>query len=174
MEALENIMARRSVRAYTGEPVPREQLDRILAAGLTGPTGKGKKPWRFVAVTDRSLISELADMRNPAPKAFETAGAAIAVFGDPAVSDTWVEDCSIAMQNMLLEAASLGLGSVWIQGRLREAANGQGAGAYASALLGAPEGLELEAVLLLGPITVRPAPHTMEDIDTTYVTWERF
>ena len=78
------------------------------------------------------------------------------------------------MQNMLLEAASLGLGSVWIQGRLREAANGKTASAYASELLCAPEGLELEAVLLLGPIAEQPAPHTMDDIDTTYVTWERF
>lgn len=171
MEALETLMARRSVRAYTGEPVAREQLDRILAAGLVGPTGKGKKPWQFVVVEDRETIDALAAMRNPAPAAFRTAGAAIAVFGDPEISDTWIEDCAIAMQNMHLEAASLGLGSVWIQGRLRKTADGQESGAFASGLLGTKDGLELEAVLLVGQIEEQPAPHTEADLVRDHVTY---
>ena len=171
MEALETLMNRRSVRAYTGEPVPREQLDRILDAGLVGPTGKGKKPWQFYVVQARETIDALASMRTPAPSAFKTAGAAIAVFGDPSVSDTWVEDCSIAMQNMHLEAASLGLGSVWIQGRLRKTADGQDSSAFASKLLGAPSGLELEAVLLVGVIKEQPAPHTEADLVRDHVTY---
>ncbi len=171
MEALETIMNRRSVRAYTGEPVPREQLDRILTAGLVGPTGKGKKPWHFYVAQRRETIDALASMRTPAPAAFKTAGAAIAVFGDPSASDTWVEDCSIAMQNMHLEAASLGLGSVWIQGRLRKTAEGEDAGAFAAQLLGAAEGLELEAVLLVGVIEEQPTGHTEADLPAGHVTY---
>lgn len=121
MALMDILMKRRSVRSYTGEPVSRKDLEKILTAGLIGPTGKGKKPWRFVVVTDPEKLEELSGMRKPAPAAFKTAGAAIAVFGDPGVSDTWVEDCSIAMENMHVMADDLGLGSVWIQSRLREA-----------------------------------------------------
>ena len=92
MALMDILMKRRSIRSYTGEPVGRKDLEKILTAGMIGPTGKGKKPWRFVVVTDPEKLKALSGMRKPAPGAFETAGAAIAVFGDPGVSDTWVED----------------------------------------------------------------------------------
>ena len=88
MALMDILMKRRSVRSYTGEPVSRKNLEKILTAGLIGPTGKGKKPWRFVVVTDPEKLEALSGMRKPAPAAFKTAGAAIAVFGDPGVSDT--------------------------------------------------------------------------------------
>ena len=113
-----------------------------------------------------------SDMRKPAPAAFKTAGAAIAVFGDPGVSDTWVEDCSIAMENMHVMADDLGLGSVWIQSRLREANNGGALSDYARQVLGVENGYELEAVLLVGRIHSHPTYHTKADVDWSFVTWD--
>lgn len=172
METFDCLMGRRSVRSFTDEPVAREQLDQILTAGLVGPTGKGKKPWRFVVVQDRATLDKLVEARNPAQRVFTSAAAAIAVFGDESVSDTWVEDCSIAMQNMHLAAHDLGLGSVWIQGRLRNASEAQTTDAYVKELLGVDEALQLEAILALGHPQTQPAPHTKADIDTSYVTWK--
>lgn len=172
MALMDILMKRRSVRSYTGEPVSRKNLEKILTAGLIGPTGKGKKPWRFVVVTDPEKLEGLSGMRKPALAAFKTAGAAIAVFGDPGVSDTWVEDCSIAMENMHVMADDLGLGSVWIQSRLREAINGGASSDYARQVLGVENGYELEAVLLVGRIHSHPTYHTKADVDWSFVTWD--
>ena len=65
MAALDCLMRRRSVRSYTGEPVTREELEKILVAGLIGPTGKGKKPWKFVVVTNPEKLEALSSMRRP-------------------------------------------------------------------------------------------------------------
>ena len=56
----------------------------------------------------------------------DIAMAAIAVLGNPEAADTWIEDCSIVMANMHLEAAASGVGSCWVQGRMRTAADGRG------------------------------------------------
>ena len=66
------------------------------------------------------------------------AKAAILVFADPEKTDVWTEDCAIAMSNMHLMAHHLGLGSCWIQGRLRQAENGTSTEAFCRALLSVP------------------------------------
>ena len=96
------------------------------------------------------------------------------MFGDPSIADTWVEDCSVAMTNMHLAADALGLGSCWIQARMRTASDGTPSSDYVSRILGAPEGLSLEAMLVVGTICEHPAPHTPADIDMSLVSWESF
>ena len=66
------------------------------------------------------------------------ADAAIVVVADPTLADTWVEDCSIVMANMHLEAAASGVGSCWIQGRLRQAADGRSTHEFVANLLKVP------------------------------------
>ena len=56
MDALEAIGKRRSVRRYTGEPIPREQLLQIVDAGRLAASGNNRQPWEFIVVTDRVLI----------------------------------------------------------------------------------------------------------------------
>ena len=59
MEALEAIRKRRSVREYTGEPIPRQDLETIVDAGRLAATGGNRQPWEFVVVTERAMIDEL-------------------------------------------------------------------------------------------------------------------
>ena len=172
MEILDTLLRRRSIRSFTGGSIPRETVEALLVAGMSGPAGKGKKPWRFVVVKDAETISRLAQARDPKQKLFDTASLVIAVFGDPSIADTWVEDCSVAMANMHLAADALGLGSCWVQARMRTAADGTPSGDYVSH--GAPEGLSLEAMLVVGTICEHPAPHTAADIDMSLVSWESF
>ena len=115
MDLLEMLKHRRSVRDYTGEAIPKEQLDQILAAGLLSPSGRSRKPWELVVVQDRDTLKELVKCREGAANMLEKAGCAILVFADPEKTDVWTEDCSIVMSNMHLMADSLGLGSCWIQ-----------------------------------------------------------
>ncbi len=110
---LEIIFERRSIRAYTDEPVSEEDVRSLLEAGMAAPSASNQKPWHFVLVTDRSKLNALAQ-EHPYGKMLARAPLGIAVCGDPAVSDWWVQDCSAATENILLAAAALGLGAVWL------------------------------------------------------------
>jgi nitroreductase len=59
MDALEAIRKRRSVRDYTGEPIPRGDLETIVDAGRLAASGHNKQPWDFVVVTERDMIEQL-------------------------------------------------------------------------------------------------------------------
>lgn len=111
MDALEAIRKRRSVRNYTGEPIPREDLETIVDAGRLAASGHNNQPWDFVVVTEREMIEQL----KVASLWMEKAGAIIAVVMDPS-SRWWREDGSAAVENMLIAATALGYGSCWLQG----------------------------------------------------------
>ncbi len=86
----------------------------------------------------------------------------------------WVEDCSVAMANMHLMADSLGVGSCWIQGRLREAPGGRTTEAYLRELLEFPENYRLEAILSLGMPQNHPGAYELGDLLEGKVHRERF
>lgn len=111
MDALEAIRKRRSVREYTGDPIPRDDLETIVDAGRLAASGHNNQPWDFVVVTDRDMIEQL----KVASLWMEKAGAIIAVVMDP-TSRWWREDGSAAVENMLIAATALGYGSCWLQG----------------------------------------------------------
>ena len=111
MDALEAIRRRRSVRKYTGDPIPREDLEKIVDAGRLAATGSNRQPWEFIVVTDRGMIDKL----KVAAEWMEKAGAIIAMVMDPS-SRWWVEDGSAAVENMLIASTALGYGSCWLEG----------------------------------------------------------
>jgi nitroreductase len=111
MDALEAIRKRRSVRKYTGDPIPREDLEKIVDAGRLAATGSNQQPWDFVVVTDREMIDQL----KVAAGWMDKAGAIVAVVMDPS-SRWWVEDGAAAVENMLIASTALGYGSCWLEG----------------------------------------------------------
>jgi len=111
MDALEAIRKRRSVRAYTGDPIPRQDLETIVDAGRWAASGYNAQPWNFIVVTDRAMIEKL----KVAAAWMDKAGAIIAVVLDPSTK-YWLEDGSAAVENMLIAAAALGYGSCWLEG----------------------------------------------------------
>jgi nitroreductase len=118
MDALEAIRKRRSVRNYTGEPIPLEDLETIVDAGRLAASGGNRQPWDFIVITNRETVTEL----KVAAQWMENAGAIIAVVLDPS-SRWWVEDGAAAVENMLIASTALGYGSCWLEGYtlLREA-----------------------------------------------------
>lgn len=111
MDALEAIRKRRSVREYTGDPIPREDLEAIVDAGRLAASGGNKQPWDFIVVTEPLMIQEL----KVAAQWMDKAGAIIAVVMDPS-SRWWIEDGAAAVENMLIAATALGYGSCWLEG----------------------------------------------------------
>lgn len=152
MEFLELLKQRRSYRQYTDEPIKQELLDKIIEAGLLAPSGRNIKPEELIVVTDQELLKSLSLSRIGASKMLEKAAACIIVLGDEDKTDVWVEDCSNVMLTMHYMAASLGLGSCWIQGRNRKAPTDQTTEEYARGILHFPQNMHLEAILSLGHI----------------------
>ena len=148
-ELLSLLLTRRSVRRYTGDPIPPETLRAVVTAGLLSPSSRNRRPWRLVVVQDRAIL----------------------VFARPAESDVWTEDCAILMSNLHLAAHSQGLGSCWIQGRLRQAEDGRTTEAFCRERLALPEDWALEAILSLGIPAESPPPHTLEEADWGKVTF---
>ncbi len=174
MDLLEMMKARRSVRKYAGREVTDEKIKQIIEAGLLSASGRGYRPWELVVVKDKEMLLKLSECREGAAKMLEGAGAAIVVLGNPEKSDTWIEDCSIVMSNMHLMADAIGLGSCWIQGRMRKSPDGRMTDEYVRELLGFPEYLKLEAILSVGAIDEHPAGREVDEVMRAKVHWEKF
>jgi nitroreductase len=143
MDVLEAIRARRSIRKYTGDPVPEEMLNKILEAGRWAPSANNSQPWNFIILRDKKLKKEIAEVTTYG-KFLAEAPLGIAVVIDPEASTHPVEDGAIATQNMLLATHALGLGACWI-------------GAYGSVyedkvkkILKIPKGKHLLSIISMG------------------------
>ncbi len=111
------IHARKSVRNYTGAPVNKADLDKIIRAGMAAPTAVNMQPWSFVVITERNILDKLS-AGLPYAKMLTKAGAAIIVCTEPEKAynkskDLAIIDASLAGENILLAIESLGLGGVW-------------------------------------------------------------
>ena len=114
---MENLLTRRSVRAFLDKPIPREELDAIVKAALYAPSGMGRQTWQFTVVTDRAKIQALAaaveqELGRAGYNMYEPE--AIIIPSNEKTSPYGMEDNACAMENIFLAASSLGIGSVWI------------------------------------------------------------
>jgi nitroreductase len=115
MDALQNIIDRRSVRAFLDKPVPPDLVEQLLGAAARAPSAGGAEPWHLVIVDDRDTLTRIG-RSHPSVEMAETAPLGVAVCGDPGrerVAGFWVQDCAALTQNLLLAAQALGLGAVW-------------------------------------------------------------
>ena len=174
MEFLDVLKKRRSIRQYIEEAITEEQLQMVINAGLLSPSSRAIRPWELIVVQNKDTLKKMSECRVGSAKMLANASAAIVVVADEEKSDVWTEDCSIVMSNMHLMADSLGLGSCWIQGRLREAPDGQTTEDYLRNILGYPKEIRLEAILSLGIPAVHPAGCSLEEISTSKVHYEKY
>lgn len=155
---LKAILARRSIRAYTGEPVSREIITKLLEAGMAAPSSMNRTPWHFVVVSDRATLTKLAEAHAHG-KMLSGAAVAIAVCGDTVVSpDFWVQDCAAATENILIAVAALGLGAVWLGCHPREERV-----SAIKAVLGIPGHIGVLSLLSIGHPGERKEPRTQYD-----------
>lgn len=139
MDTLEAIRKRRSVRKFSGQAIPKADLETIVDAGRWAASGSNRQPWDFIVVTKRETIVEFI----PAAPWIVQAGAVIALVLDPATR-WWVEDGSAAIQNMLLASTALGYGSCWVEGDALPREE------QFKALLGVPHEKRLMALIPIG------------------------
>lgn len=115
MDALTCIRTRRSVRAFTEEPVSEELIHAVLAAGMAAPSAGNEQPWHFVVVDDHAMMLRLSKTQ-PYVSYARKAPLGVVVCGDVSREKhkgNWPSDVAACTENMLLAAHALGLGAVW-------------------------------------------------------------
>jgi len=115
MDTIEALFTRRSIRKYTGEPVTDEDIHTILRAGFYAPSAKNRQPWHFIVIFSQETRNFITTIQ-PYTKMLPLAYCCIIVCGDKLkekMTGFLVEDCSAALENMLIAAHGLGLGGVW-------------------------------------------------------------
>lgn len=112
---MKEIFERVSVRQYAQEPVPDEMVTRLLKAAMAAPSARNAQPWEFIVVKDRQMLKKMSVVSDYTHM-LEYAGAGFVVLGDLRISEKEyiLQDCSAAVENLLLEAESLGLGGCWL------------------------------------------------------------
>lgn len=118
-ETIETLVARRSIRKYKPEQITDSELQQILAAGMNAPSGKGLQPVTMVVVQDKDTIAKLTAMNarimGTDSDPMYGAPTIIVVLTDPEISpaNAWSDGC-LVLGNLMNAAASLQIGSCWI------------------------------------------------------------
>ena len=115
----EIIKKRKSIRQYDAKgTVTDEQLKTILEAGMLAPSACNLRPWEFIVVKNRLKLDQIVEFHRFA-KMITAAQAAVIVVAKPDVQKgkpgdgMWQHDCGAAVQNILLQATEMGLGTCW-------------------------------------------------------------
>lgn len=164
----ELIKTRRSIRQFTDELLDGDAVKLLLRAGLMAPSSKGLHSYEFIVVEDKQMLAALSQCKSVGSDFLAGAPLAIAVLADPAVSDVWVEDASVAAMNILLQAEDLGLGACWIQVRNRYTTDEQPTEQVVKSLLSIPEEQRVVCIIAVGHKGMERKPQNEDRLK-----WER-
>ena len=178
MEVLESIKSRRSIRRYQTTPVDDETLEQVLEAARWAPSWANTQCWRFIVVQDNNIKAELANtllmvergdvlVDNPSVEAVRNAPVVIVACAETGISgfkqgkpstdkgDWYMFDVALAMQNLILTAHSVGLGTVHIGALDAKKAAG---------VLQVPEGFCVVEMTPLGYPDQEPKPRPRKEL----------
>jgi nitroreductase len=115
LTAIETVLSRRSIRRYEKKEIPKEILNKILEAGRQAPSAANRQPVHFIVITNENLKKELSKGRYN--KFIQDAPLTIIGCANrgPILTRKWsIVDTTIALQNMVIAAWTMGIGSCWI------------------------------------------------------------
>jgi nitroreductase len=178
-ETLQSIRNRRSTRAFLEEQLKEEELQEIVDAGIYAPSATNRQPWNFTVVQNKDLLDRLNESfkelarnsgneylervgNNEKFHVFHNAPTVIFVSGDEKNHSAAV-DCAAAVENILIAAESLGLGTCWI-GFIAFLLNNEQGKAYLKEL-GVPEGFRQFHSVAIGykKVNITNAPKRKEN-----------
>lgn len=111
---MEVINIRRSVRNFSDCEIKDEDIEKIIHAGIMAPSAKNQQPWEFIVINDREILNKLSEKLSPL-YAKSKVTIILCMRKDNLFSPTrTAQDMSACMQNMMLEATNLKIGSCWI------------------------------------------------------------
>jgi len=112
-DVLDVIRKRRTIRKFTDQEVSQEQIDLILEMAMCAPNRLNHQPWHFIVIQDKGKQKEFADFLR-IHSYLEDASAVIVACAVPKLSTTWAMDVSAAVENAMIGATALGLGTAWV------------------------------------------------------------
>ena len=116
MDLLEAIHGRRSIRRYKSQPVGDQEIRKIIEAANWAPSACNTQGWRFIVIDDRQIIEDLVKLDTA--YFVKDALQGILVLYDNRTDNLeyadYIQSASAAIQNMLLTAHSMGIGTCWI------------------------------------------------------------
>lgn len=169
MEFVDLLLKRRSVRRFKDENISKKDLEKILEAGLLAPTSRNRKPCNFLIVENKETLKKLSESKESGAELLAGCNKAIVIVANTMISDTWIEDSSIALGYMHLMAASLDIGSCWVQIHLRKTADGKDSENVVKEITGLDDYFRIVGILALGIPEGNVKPHTLEDIDKSKI-----
>ena len=165
MSLVDVLLSRRSVRNYEKREIPKDVLDRILEAGRQAPSAANRQPYHFVVLTDHEIKEELSNgLFNRFIKDSAVTIAGCANTGAILTGKWAVVDTSIALQNMVIAAWAMGVGSCWI-GNFKEEKVRQ--------LLNIPDRWKVVALVSFGYPAEQPQPKRKKPIEEI-VSYNKF
>jgi len=159
---------RRSIRNFSSEPLTSEQVEAILKAGLKSPSSKSAKPWEFIVIEDKEELQTLSTTKRSGSKMIKECAIAIVIAADPLISNSWLEDASIATIMMQLQAEDLDLGSCWIQVKDKIRSDETSSEDFVKDLLNLPMQFRVLAILVIGNKVENKPP-----ISDDNLSWEK-
>ncbi len=146
---LDYLFSRRSIRKYRSKEIEEDLVQDLLEAAMAAPSAVAKDPWDFVILRDRDMLAKIVE-GLPNGKMLADAAVGIVVCGDLSRAHDgqlsyMLQDCTAAIENLLLAAATLGLGACWLGVHPREERI-----AHIRALLNIPEGVIPVAAIAVG------------------------
>ena len=159
------IYSRRSIRAYVeGKEVEKEKIIKLLKAGMAAPSTCNLQTWEFIVVTEKEMVDQLKGTITygdyNAPMAMVICGNTVNI---PWQDEDWKIDCSAAVENMMIAATSMGLGSVWIGSFDMEALR---------KLLAIPAHISVMSVVYFGYPNEQKEPGTKYNEEAVY--WQKY
>ncbi|MHA2031643.1 MAG: nitroreductase family protein [Candidatus Kariarchaeaceae archaeon] len=139
MSLIDKVLSRRSIRAYAKKKIPTPILNNILEAGRQAPSASNRQPWHFIAITDEEIKQTLSWGRFN----WFIKDAPLIILGcaNTATGNWSIVDTAIALQNMVIAAWAMGVGSCWL-GAFKERDVKQ--------LLGIPDNWKVVALVTFG------------------------
>ncbi|NQT23456.1 MAG: nitroreductase family protein [Candidatus Omnitrophica bacterium] len=164
MDVFDAISKRASVREYKEKSIEKALLEKLVDAGRRAPTARAVEPWEFVVVTDRGTLKKLGQIANTG-SFIKDAGCCIAVYCKE--TKYYLEDGVAATENILIQAAGLGLGACWVAGDKKPYTE------EVSLLLGVPPEMKLISLLSLGWPKDEPMQKKNRSLKDV-MHWEKF
>lgn len=170
---LEIIRQRRSVRTFLKKDIEKEKMNEVLKAAMFSPTARGSRLWEFVVVCKDEIKKQLSKA-TPYAGFAQDAPAVIVICHDATKGKRFKEDCSIAAENIYLEATNQGLGTCFIQ-IVEGAEAGEGEPeAFIKRVLSISEGYRVVCLMPIGYPAKQLEPHKDEEFDENKIHYERF
>ena len=169
-EVMKNLLERRSIRAYTGQKPTHEQLEQIMQAALYAPSGKNLQSWHFIVVEDKAVMDRLEQLlaRALGRPNYNFYGAPVIILAaNQRNGRNAMADCAAALQNIMLAAHDMGLGSCWIN-QFRDVWEDATVNACL-AEIGLPEGYAVQCSAVIGYPAQTPEPHPRKEGTVTYI-----